>query len=105
VSDFSWLGAVIAVPSGVLVAIGEMYVLDRKIPFLFGGGPARSATWLALSAAFICNAFYAAPLAHFFFSPVDARQYFLAALAAVEALGGHKGIQLRRKNSSGATTR
>lgn len=84
-----WLGAVCPVASGVAVAMAEMYVYERKIPFV-GNGPGRSVPWYFLLSAYVINLIYAGPMAHWFFAASDPRQYFLAALAAIETFGGRK---------------
>lgn len=85
---------------GVSVAVAEMYVFERKIPFL-GVTPGRAATWKQLLGAFLGNLVCAVPMAHYAFAASGGRQYFMAAMATIETFGG-RNSRKRRRRSPGA---
>lgn len=102
--DLFWEAWAIIVPCffGVAVAVAEMYVFERKIPFL-GSSPGRGASWNQLIGAFLLNLAYAAPIAHWVFVPTNSRQYFMAAVAAVETFGGRTQKSKLNQSSSAAS--
>lgn len=88
----------IPVMLGVAVAMGELYMTDRTIPFA-GDGPGRLKSWTPLIGAFCFGALlYAGPIAEWIFQAEGPQQYFMASLAAIEAISGRK---LPRRNSRG----